>query len=118
MKRLSKFLDKNLMVINTPTTKLSIFGLAIPIFLENIGAHLIAMIQTILSSNFMDGFFVSPMNIAVSAAAPITTLSTVVTVGLNIVLSINLGRGNQKDSAKIVGTAIYANFLFSIFKHL
>lgn len=115
MKRLSKFLDKNLMVINTPTTKLSIFGLAIPIFLENIGAHLIAMIQTILSSNFMDGFFVSPMNIAVSAAAPITTLSTVVTVGLNIVLSINLGRGNQKDSAKIVGTAIYANFLFSIF---
>jgi Na+-driven multidrug efflux pump len=115
MKGFKKFLNKDLMVLQTPTVKLTIFGLAIPLFFESIGAQIIAMIQTMLSSNFMDGFFVSPMSIALSASAPITSLSQSVTMGLSVVLSINLGRGKDKDSAKIIGSAMYANVLFSIF---
>ncbi len=115
MKGFKKLLNKDLMVLQTPTVKLTIFGLAIPLFFESIGAQIIAMIQTMLSSNFMDGFFVSPMSIALSASAPITSLSQLVTMGLSVVLSINLGRDKEKDSAKIISSAMYANVLFTIF---
>ncbi len=101
----SKFIDKDLLSVKNGNQKLSIIALAIPIFFECIGTHLIGLIQTSMSSRFMDGFFIDAFNVPNTALAPLGTLVSLVTTGLGILLSIYLGKSKEKDCADIIGTA-------------
>ena len=90
---ISKFIDKDLLSVNNGKQKMSIIALAIPIFFENIGVHLIGLIQTSMSSRFMDGFFIDAFNVPNAAMAPFSTILSLITTGLGILLSIYLGKG-------------------------
>ena len=101
-----KFFDKSLFVVDDGIKRLTLFGLAIPLFIESIGTTLIGLIQTVLSSRFMGGFFVSPMNIVNNIVNPFVLVTQIIPVGLGIILSINLGRKKYEESKQIIGTAI------------
>lgn len=101
-----KFFDKSLLVVDDGIKRLTLFGLAIPLFIENVGSTLIGLIQTALSSRFMGGFFVSPMNIVNNIVNPFILVTQIVSVGLGIILSINLGRKKYEECKQIIGTAI------------
>ncbi len=107
-----KFFDKNLMSIGEGATKLSVFSLALPIFFENVGVSLIGLIQTSLSSRFMDGFFVTPTGVANSTTSLLNTISSLVVTGMSILLSIYLGKKRDEDCKKIIGTAFIGYYLF------
>ena len=118
MKGKVKFFDKSLLTIHDEKGKLTLFGLAIPLFFESIGVHIIAMVQTMLSSNFMEGFFVSATNIANAVQTPFISLVSVVSVGTGIILSINIGRKKLEECKNIVGTAIISNALLVVIFNL
>jgi len=104
-------IDKSLFKIDDGTSVLSLFALAIPLFIETISVHFIQMIQTMMSSNFMDGFFVSATSIVGSVTSPFIQIASMVSVGTGIILSINLGRKKYEDCKTIVGTAIFADLV-------
>ena len=56
-----KFIDKNLFRVESENDKLSLFALAMPLFLNLISVNIIAMMQTSISSRHLDGFFVIPI---------------------------------------------------------
>ena len=99
-------IDKSLFKLDDGISKLSLFALAIRLFLEAISVHFVQMIQTMLSSNFLDGYFVSITSIVGSVVTPFATIASMVSVGMAIILSINLGRKHYDDCKKIIGTAI------------
>ncbi|MBQ7224864.1 MAG: hypothetical protein IJX06_04875 [Clostridia bacterium] len=45
MKFFSRFFNKKYMTVTDENGKLNIFGLAIPLFLESIGVHLVGVVQ-------------------------------------------------------------------------
>ena len=92
MRTRQKLFDKSLLSIGEGDRKLSVFSLALPIFFENVGVHLIGLIQTSLSSRFLDGFFVTPTGVATSTLSFLATVSGMVITGMNILLSIYLGK--------------------------
>ena len=103
-----KIIDKSLLSIGEGTTRLSLFSLAIPIFFENIGVHLISMIQSALAARYAEGFFVTPMNIASNTAALITSVASMISTGMSILLSIYLGKKDDASSRELVGTSLIA----------
>lgn len=118
MKGKVKFFDKSLLTIHDEKGKLTLFGLAIPLFFESIGTHIIGVVQTMMSSNFMDGFFVSATSIANAVLTPFISLISIVCVGMAIILSINIGRKKLEDCKSIAGTAIIANAVLVILFNL
>lgn len=116
LRSIKKFftIDKKLFSLDDGISKLSLFALAIPLFLEAISVHFVGMIQTMLSSNFLDGYFVSITSIVGSVVTPFATIASMVSVGMAIILSINLGRKRYDDCKKIIGTAIYADMLICV----
>ena len=109
-----KLFDKSLLSIGEGDKRLSVFSLAMPIFFENVGVHLIGLIQTSLSSRFLDGFFVTPTGIATSTLSFLATVSGMVITGMNILLSIYLGKNREEDCKKIIGTAFIGFYLFRL----
>lgn len=107
-------IDKSLFTIDDGLSKLNIFALTLPLFFEMIGSHLIGVVQTMMSSNFMDGFFVSPTSIVNSAISPFISIASIITVGLGIILSINLGRKRYDDCKVIIGTAFIADMVICV----
>lgn len=112
-----KIIDKSLLSIGEGKTRLSLFSLAIPIFFENIGVHLISMIQSALAARYAEGFFVTPMNIASNTAALITSVASMISTGMSILLSIYLGKKDDASSRELVGTSLIALVLlrFAVF---
>ncbi len=96
------------MSIGEGKTKLSLFALAIPIFFENIGVHLINVIQSALAARYAEGFFVTPMNVASNSVNLLVNVAALITTGMSIILSVYLGEKREKDSKEIVGTALIA----------
>ena len=107
-------IDKSLFTVEDQKGKLALFALTIPIFLENISGHFIGMLQTMMSANFMDGFFVDPSAIASAVSSPLISIASLVTVGMGIILSINLGRRRYEDCKTIIGTAFMVDMLICI----
>ena len=107
-------IDKSLFTIDDGFNKLNLFALSIPLFIQSIGSHFIGVVQTMMSSNFMEGFFVSPTSIANSVVSPFATIAAIITVGLGIILSINLGRKRYDDCKVIIGTAFIADMVICI----
>ena len=105
---MKKFFDKSLLTLGEGRTKLSLFALTIPIFLENVGVQLIGIIQAALSARYAEGFFVTPLNVASSTVGFINNVSAMIPTGMAIILSIYLGKQREDDCKKIIGTALFS----------
>lgn len=111
--KLSKIIDKDLLSIDSEKGKLTLFGLAIPLFIESLGTNFINIITTMMSANFMDGFFVSPTGIVGNILGYAANVASIISTGASILLSIYLGKRREADCKSIVGTVIFLDFLLS-----
>ena len=111
--KLSKLIDKSLLSIDSEKGKLTLFGLAIPLFFEALGTHFINMITTMMSANFMGGFFVSPTSIVGTITGYLANVCTIVSTGASILISIYLGKRKDADTKSIVGTVIVLDLILS-----
>ena len=109
-----KLIDKSLLSIESEKGRLSVFGLALPLFFEAIAVHLVGMLQTMLSARYEGGFFVTPFSIANQVIGLLTMLINFITVGMGIILSINIGRNRVDDCKRIIGTAGVSTLIFSV----
>jgi Na+-driven multidrug efflux pump len=114
MKKRLKFFDKSLLSIETDKGRLSLFGLAFPLFVEAITVHLINILQSVLSARYEGGFFVTPISVASQVMGMMGSIIALVSIGVSIILSINLGRKRYDDCKTIIGTGIIASILFSL----
>lgn len=105
MKSLSKVIDKSLLSVGEGKDKLSVFSLALPIFFETIGVHLIGLVQSAMSAHYKGGFFVTVTSIPSNVLSLFLNVIGMVTTGMSIILSITLGRQNKEDCKKIIGNA-------------
>lgn len=103
-----KFLDKELLFVQTKNDKLSLFALALPLFVTYVSEHLIGMLQTVLASRYEGGFFVIPISIVGSPMGFIGCILGMISSGNNILLSIALGKGDKKESKGLFGAALIA----------
>lgn len=110
-----KLIDKSLLSIENEKGRLSVFGLAFPLFFEAIAVHLVGMLQSMLSARYEGGFFVTPFSIANQVLGMMSTIVALVAVGMGIILSINIGRQKVDDCKRIIGTAGISALVFSIF---
>ena len=110
--KLSKLIDKDLLSIDSEKGKLTLFGLAIPLFIETLGTHFINIITTMMSANFMDGFFVSPTGIVGNILGYAANVATIISTGASILLSIYLGKRRQEDCKSIFGFFTHHYIIF------
>lgn len=115
MLKLNKFFDKNLMSIKTEKGKLSIFSLALPIFFEAVASIFMGLIQSVMASRYEGGFLIIPMNIANSVMSFFESFTFVTTLGISILLSACIGKGDRKAQKNAIGNAIILNFIISTF---
>lgn len=107
-KQRKRFLDKELLYVQSESGKLSLFALALPLFVTYISEHLIGLLQTMLASRYEEGFFVIPISIASSPATCISCILGMISSGNSILLSIALGKGDKKKGKELYGSAFIA----------
>lgn len=105
MKIIDKFIDKNLLSVGEGKNKLSVFSLALPIFFESIGVHLIGLVQSAMSAHYAGGFFVTVTAIPSTILSLFLNVIAMITTGMSIILSITLGRQQNANCKKIIGNA-------------
>ena len=103
MKLFNKFIDKDLLSVGEGKNKLSVFSLALPIFFESIGVHLIGLVQSAMSAHYEGGFFVTVTAIPSTILSLFLNVIAMITTGMSIILSITLGRGQNSNCKKIIG---------------
>ncbi len=109
-----KFFDKSLFSIVTPEGKLNLFALAFPLFFEHISAALIGLLQTVLSSHYLNGYFVTVTSVSSTIFSFYVTVVTMVSAGFSIILSVSLGEGrSREENAKLAGTAMCGHMAVS-----
>ena len=113
MKWLNKIIDKNLLSIDDVKGRLSVLGLALPLFIENVGMHLIGVIRSSMSANYASGYLVEATTIANNLASPFATVLTLMSTGMAIILSIYLGKRKTQECGEIIGTATIGLFLMT-----
>lgn len=109
-----KFINNDLLTIESESGKLSLFSLAIPLFISAISIHLIAVLQTALASRYADGFFVIPISVSNSLLGVIHYILVMVATGTNILLSIAIGKNDKERCKRLFGTAAILIGIFSI----
>ena len=114
MKFFSRFFNKKYLTVEDGKGKLNIFALTIPLFLENIGVHLIGVVQTMMSSHYADGLFVIPTSVSNSVMSMYQTIVAMLITGMSVVLSICIGRKKSDDCKSIIGTTFIAGTVFAI----
>lgn len=114
MKFFSRFFNKKYMTVTDETGKLNIFGLAIPLFLENIGVHLVGVVQTMMSSHYAGGFFVIPTSVVTSVMTIYLAIIGMSYGGMSIILSICIGRNKSEDCKSIIGTTLISGVIFAV----
>ena len=102
-----KFIDKSLLFIDTENGKLKLFSLAVPIFFDAISLHFIGLIQTMMASRYLGGFFVTPISVSNSLLSILQQIVALACTGLSILLSIQLGKKRHDNCKKIIGTALF-----------
>jgi len=115
MKLFSKLIKKEYLSIQDGDVKLSIFALALPMFFDSICSHLIAMVQTILSSRYEDGFFVIALSVPTTVLSVFTTLAGLFSTGIGILLSVYLGRKDNELCKKIICSTLICGVTFAFF---
>ena len=114
MRPLKKLIDKDLLYIKSENGDLSLFALAVPLFISLISVHLIGMLQTVLASRYAGGFFVIPISVSNTLITVVTAILGMVSSGTNILMSISLGKDRKEDCKKLFGTAIISTCFLSI----
>ena len=109
-----KWIDKELLSVETDEGKLSLFRLSLPIFLNMISSLLISFVQTIAARRYMDGFLVVPITIAATGFSFLQTIVMLIGTGAAILLSAYLGRKAYDDCKKIVGTSLILSLIFAL----
>lgn len=115
MKLFSKFIHKEYLSLHDGDVNLSIFGLALPMFFDSICSHLIAMVQTMLSSRYEGGFFVIALSVPASVLSVFTTFVSLFATGLGILLSIYLGRKDEESCKKVISSTLIGGLVLSFF---
>lgn len=113
MRSRKKWIDRELLSVETAEGKLSLFQLALPIFLNSISALLISFVQTIAARKYSGGFLVIPITIAATGFSFLQTVVMLVSTGTAILLSAYLGRKAYDDCKKIVGTSLLLSLIFA-----
>ena len=114
-KKIGRFFDKSLLVVTDPTgTRLHLIGLTVPIFFENVCANLIGLLQTSMAAYYQDGYFVLITSVPNQLVNLVLSLLAMVSVGLSVLLSIRLGRGEREESRRLLGSALYVIFGLSL----
>lgn len=115
MKFFKKIFDKALFYVNTDNNKLSVFALAIPLFISNVSVHFIGMVQTMIASRYLGGFFVIPISVSNTLTTVMVNILAMVSTGMTILLSVFLGKKDYDACKKIIGCAIIlCAFLFLV----
>lgn len=111
---LKRFINKDLLSIDTDNGKLSLFKLAFPLFFASVSGMLMSFISTIVARNYADGFFVIPLSIASTGISFITTVASMVSAGASVLLSAYIGGGKREDVKKIIGTSLILSVILAI----
>lgn len=93
--------------------KISLISLSLPIYFELIGTTIMGFVQGAFSAHFQNGFFVIPINLGTTASSLFVVILTLVSTGLSILLSAELGR--NKDPSELIGSAFFLMILISLF---
>lgn len=109
-----KFFDKDLLTLGDGAMKLSLFALTLPLFFESVSGHLIGVVQTMMSSRYHGGVFVIPVSVAGSVYNLLNILLSIISTGLSIVLSIELGKKNEQNCKNLVGNALFLGIAIAV----
>lgn len=101
----TKFIDKNLLTINDKSGKVSLFGLAVPFFLESVFISLLGVVNTVILARFNEEY-VSAITVAGQLISFFITVFGIITTGLSITLSLNLGKGDGEKGKKLIGVSL------------
>lgn len=110
----SRFFNKKYMTVSDENGKLNIFALTFPLFLESIGVHLVGVVQTMMSSHYAGGFFVIPTSVVNNVMNIYATIVGMACSGMNIILSICIGRNKHDDCKKVIGTTLISGVVFAV----
>ena len=108
-----KLFDKELLSIKDARGKLSLFGLAIPFFIEQVCTQLLNIISSIMCANYNEGY-INGVNVAGTVLSFYTTLLYIVTTGMSILLSIAIGKNDKEKSKNLVGTALFFSVVLGL----
>lgn len=108
------FINKELLTINDEKGKLSLFSLALPLFFGSISNNLIALVQTVMCTRYAGGYFVLPTSLSSMPVVLMQNLIMLVTTGTSILLSVLIGRKEEENCRKLIGTAIFSIIGLSI----
>lgn len=108
-----KVLDKDLLKISDGSGTISLFGLAIPIFLQNLLTHMIGMVNTMVLSNY-DQHYVTALNVSSQVVTFFVLIFSVITTGVSVTLAVALGKGDKTKSKNLVGAALVFSSLLSM----
>ncbi|MBQ9729246.1 MAG: hypothetical protein IJV80_00340 [Clostridia bacterium] len=111
---MKKFIDKKLFTLGEGENRLSLFALTFPLFFESISGHLIGMVQTIMATRYHGGMFVIPISVASSVVSLFGMVLAIITAGLSILLSIEIGRKHQENCKKIVGVSLWMSVILAV----
>ena len=111
-----KIIDTSLLTVRDEENggSISLIALAVPIFLENVGVQLIGIMQSILLARYQGGIFVSPVNKALSVLSIYTILLSMISTGMSIILSIQIGAKKNEDCQRIIGSSILFYMICSV----
>ena len=96
------FIDKELLTINDEKSKLSLFSLALPLFFGSISTNLIALVQTIMSAYYANGYYVIPTSLSALPVNVIMQVLLLVASGTTILLSVLIGRKDEEKCRKLI----------------
>lgn len=112
-KKLKSFFDFSVLTIHENGKKLTFLSIFIPKLCELLFAKLIGTVNTLMISNYAENAVG-----ATTSATQIVTISSllvnIITVGCTIIISIELGRGDREQAARITGTGFITVTAISI----
>lgn len=108
-----KLLDKNLLKISDGSGTISLFGIAVPIFLQNLLGHMLAMVNTIILASY-DQRYVTAISMAANSLTFFGLIFIVVSTGISVTLAVSLGKGDKEKSRNLVGAALVLSCITSI----
>ena len=108
-----KLYDKSLSTLYENDRKLTIFSLAFPLFLERVSTGLISTTNTVLLSGYGQDA-VTATGIVGQVTGLMDHFLIIPTIGLRVILGLELGRKNRDTAVKTMGTAFWMVLLSSL----
>lgn len=107
MSRGKKIFDKALLSLSDSSGRLNLFGLAVPLFFQQVFTILLGTVNTVVLTKVSEDA-VTAVNVANMVISVPINLTNMVTSGSLILLSLFLGAGKKSEVGRIYTTAIAA----------